>query len=110
MVTERGQWWRLVDDTEVDIDVVAKIADGNQMIHTVLGECKFSRKPVGFGIYNTLVSRAKSAKFTENVSLILFSALGFEEDLSDYAEENGITLVDGQILIGDKTPPILFKS
>ena len=110
LVTERGQWWGLVDDTEVDIDVVAKIADEKRMIHTVLGECKFSRKPVGFGIYNTLVSRAKSAKFTENVSFILFSALGFEEDLSDYAEENGITLVDGQILIGDKTPPILFKS
>ena len=109
MVTERGQWWGLVDDTEVDIDIVAKVADENRMTHTVLGECKFSKKPVGFGIFNTLVSRAKSAKFTENVTFVLFSALGFEEELSDYAKENGIALVDGQMLMGDMTPPVLFN-
>ena len=87
---------------------MAKVADGNGLIHTILGECKFSRKPMGFGAYNTLVSRAKAAGFRENVTFVLFSALGFEEELVEFAEENGVILVSGRILMGlDAAPPLL---
>mgnify|MGYP002869007780 FL=1 len=92
-VVERGQWWGRIDDTDVDIDVVAKVSDEHRLIRTVLGECKFSSKPMGFNAYNTLVSRAKKAGFTENTIFVLFSALGFEAELSEYAEENKIILI-----------------
>ena len=107
-VVERGQWWGRIDDTDADIDVVAKVSDEHRLIRTILGECKFSRKPMGFNAYNTLVSRAKKAGFTENTIFMLFSALGFEEELSEYSEENGIILIDGQILIGEEKPPEIF--
>ena len=107
-VIERGQWWGRVDDTDADIDVVAKVADGNGLIHTILAECKFSRKPMGFGAYNTLVSRAKAAGFSENVTFVLFSALGFEEELVGFAEENGVILVSGRVLAGLDETPSLF--
>ena len=109
MVIERGQWWGRIDGSDVDIDIVAKIADDRRMIHTVLCECKFSRKPAGFGAYNTLVSRSRAAGFTENTSFMLFSALGFEEDFSEFAAENGVILVDGSMLVGDASPPDLFN-
>ena len=107
-VVERGQWWGRVDGDDVDIDVVAKISDRNRTIRTLLGECKFSRKPMGFSAYNTLVSRAKGAKFTDNVIFALFSALGFEDELAEFAEENGVILIDGRMLVGDREPPALF--
>ena len=109
-VIERGQWWGRVDDTDADIDIVAKVYDDRRIIHTILCECKFSRKPMGFGIYNTLVSRSKASKITENVSFMLFSAMGFDDDLIQYAEENGIALVNGKMLIGDDSPPVLFQA
>ena len=87
---------------------MAKVADGNGLIHTILGECKFSRKPMGFGAYNTLVSRAKAAGFSENVTFMLFSALGFEEELVEFAEENGVILVCGRVLAGLDERPSLF--
>ena len=107
-VVERGQWWGRIDGTDTDIDIVAKVSDGNRIIHTVLGECKFSRKPMGFSAYNKLVSRAKGAGFTENVTFVLFSAEGFEDELIEFAKENGIALVDGRMLVGDREPPTLF--
>ena len=107
-VVERGQWWGRIDDADTDIDIVAKVSDEHRLIRTILGECKFSRKPMGFNAYNTLVSRAKKAGFTENTIFMLFSALGFEEELSEYSEENGIVLIDGRILIGEEKPPDIF--
>lgn len=99
-----------MDDTDVDIDIVAKVSDDRRVIRTVLGECKFSRKPMGFGAYNTLVSRAEYAGFRENVVYVMFSALGFEKDFSEYAEENGIILIDGRMLLGVEDAPSLFGS
>lgn len=108
-VIERGQWWGKIDGTDVDIDIVAKVSDEHKVIHTILSECKFRRKPMGFSAYNTLVSRSKSAKFTENIIFMLFSASGFEEELCEFAEDSGVILVDGKTLMGDSEPPILFK-
>ena len=108
MVAERGQWWGKIDGTDADIDIVAKVYDDRRMIHTVLAECKFSRKRMGFSAYNTLVSRSKAAGFTENVSFMLFSAIGFDDELREYASDEGIALVDGETLMGKREPPVLF--
>lgn len=107
-VLERGQWWGRVEDTDEDIDIVAKVSDSNRTVYTVLGECRFRRKQMGFGTYNALVSRAKAAKFTENVIFMLFSVSGFDDELSEFAEDNGVILVDGRMLDGDEKPPVIF--
>ena len=64
---------------------------------------------MGFGTFNTLVSRAQHAGFRDNVAYIMFSALGFEEEFSEYAEENDIILVDGRALLGYTEPPALVR-
>ena len=108
-ILERGQWWGKSDGEFVDIDIVAKILDRNRLIHTLIGECKFSKKPMGFGLYNILISRAKDAGISENVQCMLFSALGFEDDLVEYSKENGIFLVDAEALLGKKEAPLLLE-
>jgi len=108
-VIERGQWWGRIDDTDSDIDIVAKVSDGNRSVRTVLAECKFRRKPTGFQAYNALVSKAGYANFTDNLIFMMFSASGFEEEFAEYAEENGIILVDGDMLLRRKDPPKLFR-
>lgn len=53
--------------------------------------------------------QSEKAGFTVNTIFMLFFASDFDEELSEYAEENGIILIDGQILIGDgKLPDILI--
>lgn len=108
LVVDRGQWWGRLGDSEADIDIVAKVSDGRGVIRTVLGECKFSRKPMGFGAYNALSSRATCAGLTENAKYMLFSALGFDEDLVEYAADNGIALIGSGELMGRESPPRLF--
>lgn len=94
---------------EIVLQSIIEVSDEHEVIRTILGECKFRRNPMGFSAYNTLVSRSKSAKFTENIIFILFSASGFEEELCEFAEDSGVILVDGKTLMGDSEPPILFK-
>ena len=94
---------------EIVLQSIIEVSDEHEVIRTILGECKFRRNPMGFSAYNTLVSRSKSAKFTENIIFILFSASGFEEELYEFAEDSGVILVDGKTLMGDSEPLILFK-
>jgi hypothetical protein len=42
------------------------------------------------------------------VVFALFSALGFEDELVEFAEENGVILIDGRMLVGDRKLPALF--
>ncbi len=55
-----------------------------------------------------MTERCRSAFINENVKYVLFSAGGFQDDLREYAEENGILLVDSDILMGLKKVPDLF--
>lgn len=103
---EIGQWWGKVDGEFVDIDVIAIVLK-NRVKYTVFAECKFRNKPMGFGALNTLQRRTESIKGSCNDVYMLFSISGFEEDLVDYAEENGIILVDAGTLIGSKAVPKL---
>lgn len=105
-VTEIGSWWgkdSVGDDS--DIHIVAKITDSKNMIHTLACECKLSRNPMGFAALNTLMQRCQSASINENLRYVLFSSGGFQSELREYADENGIMLVDCEMLLGiTKTP------
>ena len=103
-VKEIGKWWGLVDSEYTDIDIVAKVLDGNGLVRNVLCECKYSTRPMGFGVLNTLQRRAEGLKVDDPI-YALFSSDGFEGDLEEYASDNGILLFDLGTLFGRKEPP-----
>lgn len=95
-----------VETTDVDIDVTATIRNGQNKID-LFGECKFTSKRMGFESLNKLKERVRLLKGSYNVRLALFSVSGFEEDLEEYAEDNGILLFGLDMLIGKAPlPPI----
>lgn len=94
-----GRWWGRVDEEDVDIDVAAYIYDGHAT-RTMLAECKFRNKPTGFGTLNELQNRADGIHGLKNTFYVLFSASGFTSELEEYAEDNGIVLVDLKGLLG----------
>ena len=104
VVKEIGRWWGRLDSEETDIDVVAKIIDGDGMTRNVFCECKHTGRKVGFGTLNTLRRRVEGLKADDPV-LVLFSASGFDDDLSEYAEEGGVILIGLEHMLGKKEPP-----
>lgn len=108
-ISEIGSWWgRDSDGEDTDIDIVAKIIDGTGFVHTLVCECKYSKNPIGFAPLNALVERCESASIQDNLKYILFSAGGFQNNLREYAEENGIVLIDCEVLMGLRNVPDLF--
>ena len=91
-----------------DIDVVAAIQAREGRVH-LFGECKFSRRPVGFPEYNKLERRVESLDGDYAVKYAMFSLSGFEEDFRDFAETNGIMLVGLDELMGRAPVPPLFR-
>ena len=95
-----------VETTDVDIDVTATVRNGQNKVD-LFGECKFTSKRMGFESLNRLKERVRLLKGSYNVRLALFSVSGFEADLEEYAEDNGILLFGLDTLIGKAPlPPI----
>ena len=90
-VPERvGAWW----DGKAEIDVVAINFRGG---HLLLGECKWSTRPVGMGVLQDLMNKAKrlSPERWQDVTYVLFSRTGFTHELQRYAEAAGhVLLID----------------
>lgn len=97
-VVEIGSWWGISEGEMTDIDIAARVADGPGRTFNLFAECKFTRKPVGFGTLSTLRARVESLD-VDNVRLALFSVSGFEEDLVESAEEEGVLLIDADALL-----------
>ena len=93
-------------DEAGDIDVVAVIQVGEGRVH-LFGECKFSRRLVGFTEYNKLERRVQSLDGDYAIKYVMFSLSGFEEDFRDFAETNGIMLVGLDELTGRSPAPSL---
>ena len=72
---------------DVDIDLVAKVVDG-EATRITAGECKFTRRRSGAGEYRELVRRASHAiKDSDNIRYIMFSRSGFTDELVEMAED-----------------------
>ena len=100
-----GRWWT----RQAEIDVVALGEEG-----ALLGECKWSTRPVGLGVLSTL--RARSELFRgetgmgpdEPLRLALFSKSGFTPDLLAEAEAEGVLLATAEDVVAASaltTPP-----
>lgn len=90
-----GSWW--ASDAGEQIDVVA-LGEGAAL----LGECKWSNRPVGPGILEELLRKAEALRRDEHfrrwnvreVRYALFSRSGFTPELQRRAAAAGIRLVD----------------
>lgn len=97
-VPERvGRWW---SNTE-EIDVMA-ISDTDQAI--LVGECKWSAKPVGLNILVDLKRKAQALPVDAGWQVVyaLFSKRGFTSDLVTLAQEEGILLVGSADLVAER--------
>ncbi|MBI2552463.1 ATP-binding protein [Candidatus Uhrbacteria bacterium] len=85
-----GKWW----DKNEEIDVVAINQRENQIL---LGECKWSEKPVGTNIYESLKKKAQLVDWGlegREERYILFSKSGFTADMKKIAREEKVLLVE----------------
>jgi len=83
-----GNWW----DNQEEIDVVA-VGSGRILV----GECKWTTKPIGLNILESLKEKAKRVplpKQSASVGYALFARSGFTEELRHQAIQEEILLVD----------------
>lgn len=109
---EIGSWW----GTEVnedgiregaDIDIVARITEEGKRA-TVFCECKYRDRPAKARDLEVLERRARVLDGTGN--LVIFSAGGFERELTAMAEDTGATLIGLDVLMGRAPAPRLLTS
>ena len=84
-----GSWW----DRQAEIDVMA-VGEDEQAI--LLGECKWSPRPLGTNILKELQAKAgklPAIDLNSRVSYALFSKSGFTPELRKLARQQGVLLV-----------------
>ena len=110
--TDVGSWWGTEIDEDgvrigVDIDVVAKVRIGGRKL-SLYGECKFRNRMMKLSDLQTLERRARALDTDPN--LILFSAGGFERQLTAVAKSRGVLLVGIEELMGRAPAPPLLSA
>lgn len=89
-----GRWW----DGQAEIDVVAAGTD-----QILVGECKWTTRPIGVNMLDALkekVGRLPLPKQSAEIRYALLARAGFTDDLRRQAEQEGILLVDLEMLTG----------
>ena len=87
-INKIGRWW----DRNEEIDIVALNEEENKIL---FGEVKWSNKPVGVDIYNSLKRKSLKVelhKDRRNEYFCLFSKSGFTESMLKAAEKEKVTL------------------
>ena len=85
-----------------EIDVVGFSSSEKKII---FGECKWSQKPVGINIYEELKKKAEKVEWNKNDRkeyFILFSKSGFTEEMIKIAKNDGVFLVEKDVLLDNK--------
>lgn len=94
-----GSWW----SPKAEIDVVA-INDENRT--ALLGECKWSTKPVGTNILAELQAKAplfQQEGAWDHLTYVLFARAGFTPALQEVAQQQGVLLVEPAALLENLT-------
>ena len=87
-INKIGRWW----DRNEEIDIVVLNEEENKIL---FGEVKWSNKPVGIDIYNSLKRKSLKVelhKDRRNEYFCLFSKSGFTESMLKAAEKEKVTL------------------
>ncbi len=103
-VKEIGSWWGRVDGEETYIDIVASVYNKDDLLITLLCECKFRKEKTGISLIQELEKKAESARADINRRFAVFSLGGFTEELKEYAEDTGIFLIGTDKLLGIDDP------
>ncbi|MDR3282655.1 MAG: DUF234 domain-containing protein [Candidatus Methanoplasma sp.] len=85
---EIGKWWGRAGDEDRDVDIVATVYEESHEV-ALFCECKFRRRPVGIGAFARLKDTSEHVRGLNNRRFVMFSAFGFDEDLTDLAERRG---------------------
>jgi len=90
-----GSWW----DRGAEIDV-ATVSDTERSI--ILGECKWSSRPVGVNIWRDLQAKAQNllagGRF-DNIHFVLFSKKGFTSAMRVEAKKGDILLIEPEEMV-----------
>jgi len=95
-----GAWW----SARGEVDVVA-ISDEARAV--LVGECKWSTRPVGMDIFDELRRKAQLLQregFWDQVHYALFSRAGFTKALQETAVQEGVILISSQDLVQKANP------
>lgn len=110
---EVGRWWGIAETKDgdgyenEDIDIVARAMDRNNHECWLAAECKFRRRGAGHGDLCSLQRRWRSAGESGIPTFIVFSAMGFSDDLVEDSEDGRVTLFGIDELMGRTEPPDL---
>ncbi len=103
--TKLGRCWGSFMTPDEYSDEPGKTLEGR---FDLFGECKFSRKPVGFTEYNRLERRVEGLDGDYVVKYAMFSLSGFDDDFRDFAETNGVLLIGMDEFMGRcPVPPLV---
>ncbi|WP_207589986.1 ATP-binding protein [Halomontanus rarus] len=84
-VSRTGTWW--YGENEID---VAAVGEDNAEERLLLGECKWTSSPVGFGLLENLERKASDVRWRgsdRREEFVLFSKSGFTDDLRAMATD-----------------------
>lgn len=94
-IEEVGRWW----DKNEEIDIVGVNSETNEIL---LGEVKWSNKPIGTDIYENLKRKSSLVEWGKKdrkERFCLFSKSGFTPDMVKTAKNDGIFLFHKEILM-----------
>ncbi|MHB1462785.1 MAG: ATP-binding protein [Armatimonadota bacterium] len=94
-----GRYWER--DGTHEIDIVGHLEDRSLL----LAECKWSSKPIGVAVLQSLLAKraawvaAHPADEKLNCHYLLYSLAGFDDHTSIAAEAMGVGLIDGELML-----------
>lgn len=91
-----------------DIDLAAIVSSGSQWNVNMFGECKSTRRKVGFPVLNELIGRVRMLRQDkDNAVFALFSFSGFDTRLLDYAQGSRVLLIGPEEIMGRAPAPTI---
>ncbi|MDR0523338.1 MAG: AAA family ATPase [Candidatus Methanoplasma sp.] len=87
-----GRWWGAGQDSGLEIDVAASVAEGGR-VRGLLAECKFTNRKAGVEDLEGLREAADRVRGLDSRELAIFSKSGFTDSLEARAEAEGVRLI-----------------
>ena len=91
LITNIGSWWggNPLTKQQEEIDIIATTMNTNELI---IGECKWTKNPVGITVLETLITRSELFEH-KNKRLFVFTREEFTDNAKELAKQNKIQLI-----------------
>ncbi|MCL2607340.1 MAG: ATP-binding protein [Methanomassiliicoccaceae archaeon] len=95
-----GKWWGSPSkDVNAEVDLIGSVGKKGRT-EGLFAECKFTNRPAGAGNLERLKENAGYVKGFDVKRYAIFSRSGFDDDLTDTAEVEGVSLVTLDMMYG----------